>query len=77
MPPVRLAPRDELAAAARVAPLLRAARDLRTWAAEHPEVAASQVLDGSDARAAAEALELTLDELDAAWQVVAAASEAR
>ena len=76
MPPVRLAPRDELAAAARVAPLLRAARDLSTWATEHPEVAVSQVLDGSDARAAAEALELTFDELDAAWQVVAAASEA-
>jgi hypothetical protein len=75
MPPVRLAPRDELAAAARVAPLLRAARDLGTWAAEHPEVTVSQVLDGSDARAAAEALELTFDELDAAWQVVAAASE--
>jgi hypothetical protein len=75
MPPVRLAPRDELAASARVAPLLRAARDLGTWAADHPEVAASQVLDGSDARAAADALELTLDELDAAWQVVAAASE--
>src|SRR5580700_12300497 len=75
MPPVRLAPRDELAAAARVAPLLRAARDLGGWAAQHPEVAVSQVLDGSDARAAAEALELTFDELDAAWQVVAAASE--
>jgi hypothetical protein len=76
MPPVRLAPRDELAAAARVAPLLRAARDLSTWATDHPEVAVSQVLDGTDARAAAEALELTFDELDAAWQVVAAASEA-
>jgi hypothetical protein len=76
MPPVRLAPRDELAAAARVAPLLRAARDLGSWAAQHPEVSVSQVLDGSGARAAAEALELTLDELDAAWQVVAAASEA-
>lgn len=75
MPPVRLAPRDELAAAARVAPLLRAARDLATWAAEHPAVAARQVLEGTDAHAAAEALELTLDELDAAWQVVAAASE--
>jgi hypothetical protein len=75
MPPVRLAPRDELAAAARVAPLLRAARDLSTWAAEHPEVTVSQVLDGSAARSAAEAMELTLDELDAAWQVVAAASE--
>jgi len=75
MPPVRLAPRDELAAAARVAPLLRAARELRTWAAERSEVAASRVLDGIDARAAAEALELSLDELDAAWQVVAAAGD--
>jgi len=76
MPPVRLAPRDELAAAARVAPLLRAARDLRIWAAEHSDVTISDVLDGSDARAAAEALELTLDELDAAWQAAAAISEA-
>ena len=75
MPPVRLAPRDELAAAARVAPLLRAARDLSAWADAHPEVPPRQVLDGSDARAAADALELTADELDAAWQVVAAASE--
>ncbi len=75
MPPVRLAPREELAAAARVAPLLRAARDLGGWAQEHPEVSVGQVLDGSDAQAAAEALELTPDELDAAWQVVAAVSE--
>jgi hypothetical protein len=75
LPPVRLAPREELAAAARVAPLLRAARDLSAWADAHPEVSASQVLDGTDARAAAQALELTADELDAAWQVVAAASE--
>jgi hypothetical protein len=75
MPPVRLAPRDELAAAARVAPLLRAARELSRWTAEHPEVTARQVLDGTDARAAADALELTPDELDAAWQIVAAASE--
>jgi hypothetical protein len=75
LPPVRLAAREELAAAARVAPLLRAARDLSRWAAEHPAVSVTEVLDGSEARAAAEALELTLDELDAAWQVVAAASE--
>jgi hypothetical protein len=75
LPPVRLAPREELAAAARVAPLLRAARDLSAWADAHPEVPVRQVLDGSDARAAADALELTADELDAAWQVVAAASE--
>jgi hypothetical protein len=75
LPPVRLAPREELAAAARVAPLLRAARDLSAWADGHPEVSPRQVLEGSDARAAADALELTADELDAAWQVVAAASE--
>jgi hypothetical protein len=75
MPPVRLAPRDELAAAARVAPLLRAARDLGRWAAQHPEIAARPVLDGNGARAAAEALELTLDELDSAWQVLAATDE--
>ena len=31
MPPVRLAPREELAGAARVEPLLRAARDLNRW----------------------------------------------
>ncbi len=75
LPPVRLAPREELATAARVAPLLRAARDLSRWADQHPEVPVRQVLDGTDARAAADALELTADELDAAWQVVAAASE--
>ncbi len=74
MPPVRLAPRDELAAAARVAPLLRAARELGRWAAEHPEPAAGGVLDGSRAQAAADQLELTFDELDAAWQVVTAGS---
>jgi hypothetical protein len=75
MPPVRLAPRDELAAAARVAPLLRAARELRAWAARRPEVARNRMLVGADAHAAAEALELTADELASAWQVVAAVSE--
>jgi hypothetical protein len=72
MPPVRLAPRDELAAAARVAPVLRAARELRAWVAAHPAVAADGRLDPAAVRAAAEALELSTDELDAAWQVVAA-----
>jgi hypothetical protein len=76
MPPVRLAPRAELAAAARVAPLLRAARELRAWAGQQPEVELSQKLRAKQARAAAEELELTFDELDAAWQVVAATSEA-
>lgn len=75
LPPVRLAPREELAAAARVAPLLRAARDLSAWAEAHPEVSARQVLPGSAARAAADALELTADELDAAWQVIVAAND--
>jgi hypothetical protein len=71
MPPVRLAPREELAAAARVVPLLRAARELRAWIAAHPAAAALGRLDGTDALAAADALELTGDELGAAWQVVA------
>jgi hypothetical protein len=75
LPPVRLAPRDELAAAARVVPLLRAARDLRAWAAGHPEMVPDRVLNGAARRAAAEALELTPDELDAAWQVASAVTE--
>ena len=75
LPPVRLAPRDELAAAARVVPLLRAARDIRAWAAGHPEMVPNRVLNGAARRAAGEALELTLDELDAAWQVASAVSE--
>jgi hypothetical protein len=76
MPPVRLAPRAELAAAARVAPLLRAARELGAWAGQHPDVELNRKLRARQARAAADELELTLDELDAAWQVVAATSEA-
>jgi hypothetical protein len=75
LPPVRLAPRDELAAAARVVPLLRAARDLRAWAAGHPEMVPNRVLNVAARRAAAEALELTPDELEAAWQVASAVTE--
>jgi hypothetical protein len=75
MPSVRLAPRDELAAAARVAPLLRAARDLSAWAAAHAGLTLGQVLGADAGAAAAEALELTPDELDAAWQIVVAASK--
>jgi hypothetical protein len=71
MPPVRLAPRDELAAAARVAPVLRAARELRAWVAAHPAAVADGRLDPARAQAAADALELSSDELDAAWQVMA------
>jgi len=72
MPPVRLAPRAELAAAARVVPLLRAARELRAWIAANPEVARRRLLDGCDEVRAAEALELSPDELTAALQVVVA-----
>jgi hypothetical protein len=75
MPPVRLAPRDELATAAGVAPLLRAARELARWVADQPGAAALEVLDGDHARAASEQLELTPDELDAAWQIVVAARQ--
>jgi hypothetical protein len=74
MPPVRLAPRDELAAAARVAPLLRAAADLSTWAIQRPGRPAGDVLTSADAQAAAAALDLTPNEVDAAWRVVVATS---
>jgi len=52
--------------------LLRAARELRAWIAANPEVARRRVLDSSDEVIAAEALELSSDELAAAWQVVKA-----
>jgi hypothetical protein len=89
MPPVRLAPRDELAAAARVAPLLRAGVDLSRWAAKHYPAdpaqsgpsgtsgdsatrAAGAGLPADAADAAAADLELTPNEVDAAWRVVLA-----
>jgi hypothetical protein len=64
-PVVRLAPRDELAAAARVAPLLRAARDLARWAVTRhgPDLTAP------DVALAAEDLDLTREELEAAWRI--------
>ena len=80
MPPVRLAPRDELAAAARVAPLLRAAADLSRWAAKHQPVqsgdpagrAIGADMSAEAADAASADLELTPNEVDAAWRVVLA-----
>jgi hypothetical protein len=74
---VRLAPREELAAAARVAPLLRAARDLARWSAEGRGTAARGTAAGGalppDAAAGAAAdLELTPGEVDAAWRVATA-----
>jgi len=71
MPPARLAPRDELAAAARVAPLLRAARDLARWAGQRRPLADDDRLSGADAAAAAAALDISAAELDAAWDVAA------
>jgi hypothetical protein len=51
---------------------------LRAWIAANPEVARRRFLDGRDEIRAAEALELSPDELAAAWQVVVATrAEAR
>lgn len=72
MPPVRLAPRDELAAAARVAPLLRAARDLTRWAAGGRNLSSPGELSAAEAAAAAEALELAQREVEAALAVAVA-----
>ncbi len=72
LPSVRLAPRDELAGAARVAPLLRAARDLGAWATARAETAAGDELSEQAAAAAAGALDLAPREVSAAWRVVVA-----
>jgi hypothetical protein len=70
LPAVRLAPREELAAAARVAPLLRAARDLSRWVARRRQPPASVTAD--DVAAAAAALELASHEVAAAFDVATA-----
>ncbi|MGH3272820.1 MAG: hypothetical protein ACRDNZ_00645 [Streptosporangiaceae bacterium] len=83
MPPVRLAPRDELAAAARVAPLLRAAVDLSRWMdkrqpglrggrADRVSRTESAAMSSAAAAAASADLELTANEVDAAWRVAVA-----
>ncbi len=72
LPPVRLAPREELAAAARVAPLLRAARDVARWAREQPGWAAGGALGPEAAPQAAEDLELTPEEAEVAIRVAVA-----
>jgi len=69
MPPVRLASREELTAAARVAPLLRAAQDLAAWAGKDRVVADHGDLTDDDAAEAAGALDLSLDEIHAAWAI--------
>jgi hypothetical protein len=76
LPSVRLAPRDELASMARVAPLLRAARDLGQWAEQQADLpAAESDLDAAAAEAAASELDLAPREIWAAWGVVTAAAE--
>lgn len=69
-PVVRLAPRDELAAAARVAPLLRAARDLARWVTARQDRRSGREEPSLPDAAAAE-LDLSSEELEAAWQVAA------
>jgi len=72
LPPVRLAPREELAGSARVAPLLRAAREVARWLGpDGRDLTADGWLTAADAAAAMTKLELAPGELDAAWRVAA------
>ncbi len=71
LPPVRLAPREELAASARVAPLLRAARLVAWWAVGGRRAGTDEGLRSDAATAAMTELELTPGELDVAWRVAA------
>jgi hypothetical protein len=73
LPPVRLAPREELAAAARVAPLLRSARDVARWTGPRRQLDADGGLPADAAAAAAAKLELTPDELATGWRIAIAA----
>jgi hypothetical protein len=73
---VRLAPRDDLAGLARVAPLLRAARDLDEWAATQGSLEAGSELEPAVTAVAATDLDLAPREIVAAWQVVLAARSA-
>jgi hypothetical protein len=75
MPPVRLAAREELASAARVAPLLRAARDLSRWAHGIDDLVGSRRLSGQQRAAAAAELEMAPSEVEMAWQVALAAGQ--
>ncbi len=68
---MRLAPREELAGAARVAPLLRAARDVAQWAGQGRAVSPDGSLPEAACAAAAAQLELTPAELDTAWRIAA------
>lgn len=69
LPPVRLASREELTAAARVAPLLRVARDLAAWTGTGRPVTSGGELTPADAAAATGALDVSADEFRAAWAI--------
>src|SRR5262244_3674307 len=72
LPPVRLAPREELAGSARVAPLLRAAREVARWLGpDGRALAGDGRLPPAETVAAMAELELAPGELDAAWRVAA------
>ena len=71
LPSVRLAPRDELAGLARVAPLLRAARDLDRWLLRRDEPVGADLTQAVAAVAAA-ALDVSAREVTAAGRVIAA-----
>ena len=73
LPTVRLAPREELAAAARVAPLMRAARDVARWIGPGRALTRAGRLRHPDALAATTHLELIPAEFEAAWRVAVAA----
>ncbi len=70
---MRLARRDELAALARVAPLLRAARDLDSWAGAASS--ANDVTSPAMIAAAANDLDLAPREVQAAWRVLSAVAK--
>ncbi len=69
LPPVRLAPRDELAVSARVAPLLRAARELARWVGKGRPVTPEGTLTGADVTEAVAGLEISPEEFATAWRV--------
>lgn len=69
LPPVRLASREELTAAARVAPLLRVAHDLAAWTGTGRPVTSGGELTPADAAAATGALDVSAEEFRAAWAI--------
>ncbi len=73
---MRLAPREDLASLARVAPLLRAARDLDNWAAQTGSPTSAAELQPAITAVAASALDLAPREITAAWQVLIATRDA-